>query len=137
VQWYALPAGVYLLGISFLEWQRGNMNFARWIDYAAATLMMGSLFGQTLLYGWSFALLLGAEGFAAFWWGSARRLRRFLYAGMMGVVLATLAQLINSLQSINQWLVFGVIGLIVVAAILIKRRIEDVRALRQILETWE
>jgi hypothetical protein len=138
VQWYALPAGLYLLGISFLEWQRGNKDFARWIDYAAVTLMMGSLFWQTLLYGWSFALLLGAEGFAAFWWGSARRLRRFLYAGMMGVVLATLAQLINSLQSINQWLVFGVIGLIVVvAAILIERRIEDVKALRQIFETWE
>ncbi len=138
VQWYALPAGLYLLGVSFLEWQRGNKDFARWIDYAAVTLMMGSLFWQTLLYGWSFALMLGAEGFAAFWWGSARRLRRFLYAGMMGVVLATLAQLINSLQSINQWLVFGVIGLIVVvAAILIERRIEDVKALRQMIETWE
>jgi hypothetical protein len=155
VQWYALPAGVYLLGISFLEWHdgtsidsmqsielktchHGNKDFARWIDYAAVTLMMGSLFWQTLMYGWSFAVMLGAEGFAAFWWGSARRLRRFLYAGMMGVVLATLAQLINSLQSINQWLVFGIIGLIVVvAAILIERRIEDVKALRQTLETWE
>ncbi|MBI5033513.1 MAG: hypothetical protein HZB51_23575 [Chloroflexi bacterium] len=138
VQWYALPAGLYLLGVSFLEWQRGNHNLARWIDYAAVVLMMGSLFWQTLLYGWSYALLLGAEGFAAFWWGSARRLRRFLYAGMMGVVLATLAQLINALQSINQWLVFGIIGLIVViAAILIERRIEDVKALRQIFETWE
>ena len=57
---------------------------------------------------------------------------------MMGVVLATLAQLINSLQSINQWLLFGVIGLsVVIAAILIERRIEDVKALRQIFETWE
>ena len=138
VQWYALPAGVYLLGVSFLEWQRGSKNLARWIDYAAVVLMMGSLFWQTLLYGWSFALMLGAEGFAAFWWGSARRLRRFLYAGMMGVVLAVLAQLINSLQSINQWLVFGIIGLlVVVAAIMIERRIEDVKALRQMIETWE
>lgn len=138
VQWYALPAGLYLLGVSFLEWERGNKDLARWIDYAAVVLMMGSLFWQTLLFGWSYALMLGAEGFAAFWWGSARRLRRFLYAGLMGVVLATLAQLINSLQSVNQWLVFGIIGLIVVvAAILIERRIEDVKALRQMIETWE
>jgi hypothetical protein len=138
VQWYALPAGLYLLGVSFLEWQRGNKDFARWIDYAAVVLMMGSLFWQTLLYGLGFALILGAEGFAAIWWGSARRLRRFLYAGMMGVVLAVVAQLINSLQSVNQWLVFGIIGLlVVVAAILIERRIEDVKALRQMIETWE
>ncbi|MBI5304457.1 MAG: hypothetical protein HY868_20155 [Chloroflexi bacterium] len=138
VQWYALPAGMYLLGIAFLEWQRGNRNFARWLDYAAVVLMMGSLFWQTLLYGWTFALMLGAEGFAAFWWGSARRLRRFLYAGLMGIVLATVAQLINSLQSVNQWLVFGGIGLVVVIlAIVIERKMEDIKAWRQVLETWE
>jgi hypothetical protein len=135
VQWYALPAGLYLLGISFIEWRNGNRTFARWIDYAAVLLMMGSLFWQTLLFGWNYFLMLFAEGFAAFWWGSARRLRRFLYAGMMGVILATVAQLINSLQSINQWLVFGGTGLIVViAAILIERNIDKIR---QTLETWE
>ncbi len=138
IQWYALPAGVYLLGMAFLEWRRGNKNLSRWIDYAAVGLMLGSLFWQTLLYGWSFAVLLGAEGFAAFWWGSARRLRRFLYAGMMGIILATVAQLINSLQSVNQWLVFGVIGLVtIIAAIGIERKMEDIKALRQVLETWE
>jgi hypothetical protein len=138
VQWYALPAGLYLLGISFLECQRGNANLARWIDYAAVLLMMGSLFWQTLLFGWSHGLMLGAEGFGALWWGSARRLRRFLYAGMMGVVLATLAQLLNSLQSVNQWVVFGTIGLtVVLTAIVVERKMEEIKAFRQILETWE
>jgi hypothetical protein len=138
VQWYAVPAGVYLLSIGFLEARRGNKGLARWLDYAAVVLMMGSLFWQTLLFGWSYALTLGAEGFAAFWWGSGRRLRRFLYAGMMGVILATTAQLINSLRSVNQWIVFGVIGLlVVVAAIVIERKLEDIKAWRQILETWE
>ncbi len=100
--------------------------------------MMGSLFWQTLMFGFAYALLLGTEGFAAFWWGSARRLRRFLYAGMMGVVLATVAQLVNSLQSINQWIVFGIIGLtVVVAAILVERTLDDIKAWRQVLETWE
>jgi hypothetical protein len=138
VQWYAIPAGLYLLGIAYLEWQRGNKTLARWLEYAAVLLMMGSLFWQTLLFGWRYALMLGAEGFAAFWWGSARRLRRFLYAGMMGVILATTAQLINSLRSINQWIVFGVIGLlVVVAAIVIERKLEDIKTWRQVLETWE
>jgi hypothetical protein len=100
--------------------------------------MMGSLFWQTLLFGWQYALLLGTEGFAAFWWGSARRLRRFLYVGMIGVILSTIAQLINSLWSINQWIVFGVMGLLVViAALVIERKLEDIRAWREVLESWE
>ncbi len=138
VQWYAAPAGLYLLCIGYLEAKRGTKTLARWLDYAAVLLMMGSLFWQTLLFGWSYALMLGAEGFGAFWWGSGRRLRRFLYAGMMSVILATTAQLINSLRSVNQWIVFGMIGLlVVVAAIVIERKLEDIKAWRQILETWE
>ena len=139
VQWYAIPAGLYLLGIGYLEWERGSRLLARWLDYAAMLLMIGSLFWQTLRFGWQFALLLGVEGFVSLWWGSARRLRRFFYAGMVGVILATLAQLINSLQSINQWIVFGTIGLLLVAAAaIVERKLEDIRAsLQEVLEDWE
>jgi hypothetical protein len=139
VQWYAIPAGLYLLGIAYLEWQDGNKTLGRWLDYAAMLLMMGSLFWQTLLFGWGYAMLLGLEGFSAFWWGSARRLRRFFYAGMVGVMLATLGQLINSLRSINQWIVFGVIGLLLVAvAILVERKLEEIKVWQdKMFETWE
>jgi hypothetical protein len=128
-----------LLGIAYFEWQYGHKNLARWLDYAAMTLMLGSLFWQTLLYGWGYALLLGGEGFLAFWWGSARRLRRFFYAGMVGVILATLGQLLNALSSINQWIVFGIIGLLLVAiAVLVERKLEDIKMWQEkILETWE
>jgi hypothetical protein len=138
LQWYAIPAGLYLLGIGFVEWTRGNKNMARWLDYAAILLMFGSLFWQTLVFGWQFALLLGAEGFAAFWWGSARRLRRFFYAGMAGVVLAGLGQLLNALQEVNQWITFGLIGLVlVILAIVVERRLEAIKAWQQVLETWK
>jgi hypothetical protein len=138
VQWYALPAGLYLLGIGALEWARGNRGLARWLDYAAMLLMFGSLFWQTLSFGWWFALTLGSEGFAAFWWGSARRLRRFFYAGMTGVILATLGQLLNALQAVNQWITFGIIGLVLVAiAIIVERKLEAIKAWQQVLETWE
>jgi hypothetical protein len=139
VQWYAIPAGLYLLGIAYLEWERGHKRLARWLDYAAMLLMMGSLFWQTLLFGWGYALLLGSEGFSAFWWGSARRLRRFFYAGMVGVMLATLGQLINSLRSINQWIVFGTIGLLLIAmAVFVERKLEDIKAWQEkVLENWE
>ena len=138
VQWYAIPVGIYLLGIGFLEWERGNRHLARWLDYIAMLLLMGSLFWQTLVFGWWYALLLGSEGFVAFWWGSARRLRRFFYAGMAGVILATLGQLLNALQEVNQWITFGLIGLIlVVLAIIVERKLEAIKAWQQVLETWE
>ena len=138
LQWYALPAGLYLFSIGFLEWQQGNRNLARWLDYAGILSLMGSLFWQTLVYGWWFAILLGGAGFAAFWWGSARRLRRFFYAGMSGVVLAALGQLLNALQEVNQWITFGLIGLLlVVIAIIVERKLEAIKAWQQVLETWE
>ncbi|MBE7552137.1 MAG: hypothetical protein HS126_13795 [Anaerolineales bacterium] len=138
VQWYAIPAGLYLLTIAYMEWRRGNKVLARWLDYAAMLLMLGSLFWQTLLFGWGYALLLGTEGFSAFWWGSARRLRRFFYAGMVAVILATIGQLVNSLRSINQWIVFGLIGLIlVVVAVIVERKLDNIKAWQEVLDSWE
>ncbi|HEU0293682.1 MAG TPA: hypothetical protein VFR47_13155 [Anaerolineales bacterium] len=138
LQWYAIPAGLYLLCIGLIEWTKGNRILARWVDYAAIFLLLGSLFWQTLEFGWLFALLLGSEGFADFWWGSARRLRRFFYAGMAGVVLAALGQLLNALQEVNQWITFGLIGiLLVVIAIIVERKLEAIKAWQQVLETWE
>ena len=89
-------------------------------------------------FGWLYALMRGAEGLAAFWWGSARRLRRFFYAGLGRVLLATVAQLLNSLQSINQWIVFGIIGLgLVVTGLIVERKLEEIKLWREVLETWE
>ncbi|MCB9076471.1 MAG: hypothetical protein H6631_02665 [Anaerolineaceae bacterium] len=138
VQWYAFPAGLFLVSIAYFEWRKGNRDFARWLDYSAAVLMLGSLFWQTLLFGWIYALFLGTEGLAAFFWGSYRRLRRFLYIGMVGMILATVGQLLNSLQSVNQWIVFGIIGLLLVAtAVIVERKLEDIKTWHEILETWE
>ncbi len=139
VQWYAFPAGLYLIGVSYLEWRDGRKFAARWVDYAALALMLGSLFWQTLVFGWHYAVMLVAEGLTLLWFGSARRLRRFFYAGMLGVMLATVGQLINALQSVNQWIVFGSIGLLLVAlAALIERRLEQIKAaLQEVFEDWE
>jgi hypothetical protein len=138
LQWYALPAGLYLLGIGFLERQRDHRMLARWLDYAAILLMLGSLFWQTLVFGLWFAMLLVSEGLAAFYWGSARRLRRFFYAGMAGVILSGLGQLLNSLQEVNQWITFGLIGiLLVLMALVVERKLEAIKAWQQVLESWE
>jgi hypothetical protein len=140
IQWYALPVGLYLLGIAFIEWNRGNKLLARWLDYAALLLMLGSLFWQTWLFGWLFALMLLTEGLTfLFLLGISRQLRRFFYAGLIGVMLAVLGQLLNAQQHVNQWLIFGIIGLLMISgAIAIERNMEAIKTWRdQVLETWE
>jgi multisubunit Na+/H+ antiporter MnhG subunit len=77
---------------------------------------------------------------AALWWGSGRRLRRFLYGGMVGVILATLGQLIHSLQSVLQWiLVSVVVGLaLFLLGAFVERNLGRLKAsLQEALETWE
>ncbi|MFQ5614088.1 MAG: SCO7613 C-terminal domain-containing membrane protein, partial [Anaerolineae bacterium] len=146
VQWYALPVGLYLLGISYLEWQRQKAGLrgalARWLDYAAILLMAGTAFWQSLTTPWLYAALLSLEGAGFFWWGSARRLRRIFYAGLVCIVLAVIGQFVQSLLLFNRWIVFGVAGLTLVAlAILLERRLEVIlersRDWRERLEMWE
>ncbi len=138
LQWYALPAGLYLLGVAYLEWDHGSRSLARWLDYAAIFLILGSLFWQTLVFGWGFALLMGGVGLFAFWWGSARRLRRFFYAGIVGVILATVGQLLNALQHINQWVTFGIVGLLlVIVGLVVERKRESLKVWQDTLDDWE
>jgi hypothetical protein len=144
VQYYAIPAGVYLLMVGYLEWHRGSRALARWVDYSALVLLLGTSFWQSLgPVGWSYALLMGFEGLAITWWGSTRRLRRFLYAGVVGVTVDVAGQLIQPLlTATNRWIVFGIVGIFLVSlAILVERRLENVLALtkdvRRRLEDWE
>ncbi|MFZ6031253.1 MAG: hypothetical protein ACOYYS_26385 [Chloroflexota bacterium] len=146
VQWYVLPAGLYLLAISYFEWTRGGedgKSLARWLDRAALLLLLGSVFWQSLGdLGGRYALLMGVECLLAVWWGSARRLRRFLYIGVAGMTLNVFGQLIDPLLSANRWIVFAFVGsILLVLAILIERRRETVLKLsadvRKQLEGWE
>jgi hypothetical protein len=137
IQWYIMPTGFYLLGIGYFEWRRGNKTLGRWLDYLAIVLTMGTLFWQTLVFGLAYALLLAMVGFLFIWWGTIRRLRRFLYAGTGGVVLGAMGELVNQFWSINQWIVFGVVGLLVIiTAIVVERKLDDIKAWHE-LENWE
>jgi hypothetical protein len=148
-QWYAVPAGLYLLGIGWSEWRQGRKALARWIDRAGMLVWLGTSWWQSLPTtagrmdsGWPYALLMGAEALLLVWWGSARRLRRFLYVGAAAVVLDAVTQTIEPLLSVNRWIVFGVVGsLLVGTAILVERNLNKIRELsaemRGRLEGWE
>jgi hypothetical protein len=145
-QWYAVPAGVYLLGVGWLEWRRGQAGLARWADRAGMFVWLGSAWWQSLPGmaepGWPYALLMGAEALLLVWWGSARRQKRLLYAGMVGVVLNAVTQSIEPLLSANRWIVFGIVGVLLLGlGLLVERRLEAVREfsleLRERLEGWD
>lgn len=159
VQWYVIPVGLYLLAIGYLEWSGGwpgargspaERSLARWVDRAAMLLLLGSAFWQSLGdHGGRYALLMGVEALVIAWWGSARRLRRFLYTGVVAVVLDVAGQLIDPLLSADSWIVFAVTGSgLLVLAILAERRLRAVEwrlkgafplaeQIRKRLEEWE
>jgi hypothetical protein len=145
-QWYAIPAGLYLLAIGWLEWRAGNKALARWVDRAGMLVWLGSAWVQSLPgvsdRSWPFALIMGVEALLLVWWGSARRQRQFLYVGLVAVVVDAVTQSIEPLLTVNRWIVFGVAGLLLVGlAVLIERRVDKIRELsaemRARLETWE
>ncbi len=144
VQWYAIPAGIYLLAVSYWEQQEGHRRLALWIDRTALLLLFGSAFWQSLARpdGWRYALLMGVEGLLVAWWGSARRQRRFLYSGVSAVVIAVVGQLLEPLLSVNVWIVLGSVGLLMfLIGLLIEPRLEAAKRLsqelQQRLEDWE
>jgi hypothetical protein len=146
VQWYAVPAGIYLLGVGWMEWRQKRRALARWIDRAGMLVWLGTAWWQSLPgvmdSGWPYALILGAESLLLVWWGSARRQKQFLYVGAAALVVNVVTQSIEPLLSVNRWIVFGIAGLLLVSlAILVERRLEKIRELsaelRVRLEGWE
>ena len=145
-QWYAVPAGLYLLGVGWLEWRRGRKTLARWIDRAGMLVWLGTAWWQSLPgvmpSGWPYALIMGFEALVLIWWGSARRQKSFLYIGAVAVVLNVVTQSIEPLLSVNRWIVFGLAGLLLVGiAVLVERKLEAIREmsadLRGRLAAWE
>ena len=142
LQYYALPASLYLFGVAWLEWTHGSRNLAAWIDRAAIVLMFGSALWQSFgHWGIVYALLMMLEGIALVALGSVRRLRRLLYAGVGGVVTAVLAQLIEPLFNLETYIFFILGAALLAAGILIEQRREKVlqfaHELKLKLEDWE
>jgi len=146
IQWYAVPAGLYLLGVGRLEWRQGRRTLSHWIDRAGILVLLGTAWWQSLPgvmdSGWPYALLMGAESLLLVWWGSARRQKQFLYAGAVSLIVNVITQSIEPLLSVDRWIVFGLAGLLLVGlAILVERKLEASRGLsadlRIRLEGWE
>ncbi|MCA9982012.1 MAG: hypothetical protein KDD89_14310, partial [Anaerolineales bacterium] len=142
LQLYALPSGLYLLVIGWLEWRYGNKRLAVWVDYAGFLLLLGSLFYQSFgTWGRLYALLMVVEGLLLVWAGSWRRMRRYLYAGITAVVLGIGSQMINPILDLNAFVLLALGLFLVLVGIGLERRLDTLRDLvkkfRPDLEKWE
>ena len=119
VQAYAIPAGLYLMGIAFFERRRSSTRLSVLIEGAAVLLLVGSSFWQSVAEdpGWPYAILLAAESLLLILWGAANRTRLALAAGIAAFTLNLAYQAAGLLANLQGQLIGLIVGLLIVALI--------------------
>lgn len=143
LQWYAIPAALYLLGVGAVERRLGRRGLAQVVDLAGLTLLLGSSLWQSLgPSGFPYAVLLAIEALLVVWFGAAQRVRRHFFGGLGALLVNVIVQSINPVRALDKTVLFLSLGvLLVVTAILAERRREQIirttRAWWTRLEAWE
>jgi hypothetical protein len=126
-QWYVVPAGLYLLalaeGLRRFQQQR---RVSQLIEAAAAVLILGTTLGQALRgAGPLLAIVLCGEALLLGGYGALLRLRAPFVAGVAFFVAGVLWMVIDALRPVNQWVLLGVAGLLMVAAYVLLERHQE------------
>jgi hypothetical protein len=145
-QFYAIPGGLYFLGIAFLEARRDHKRYAIALELLGLGVLLLPSFIQSLSRedGLPYFILFLVEGFLVLAWGVFQRRKISFFAGIGAVALNLVAQLILLMQisNITRWIVALGAGLLIMGlAIYIERQREQVRARLsewgETLEQWE
>jgi hypothetical protein len=123
-QAYAIPAGLYLLGIAYFERRRGFLpavasGLPGLIEGAAVLLLVVSSFWQSVTDepSWAYALLLAVESILLVLWGAVNRTRLPSLGGIVAFVLNVLYQTAGLLSTRSGAVIGLTIGLLLVAVI--------------------
>ena len=145
-QLYAIPAGLYLTGIGFLERRLARRPFASLVESFGLAVLLTTSFIQSLdsAGGFPYFLLLLVEALLVIWWGAARRIKVPFFIGLGVSALNVVAQVVVliNVYDVNRFLViFGVGLLLVTVAMFVERQRARIIARTQewfeVLETWE
>ncbi len=145
-QWYAIPGGLYFLGLGYLEWTHNKSKYAVALEILGLGLLLVTSFAQSLNgeSGLPYFALLLVEGLVVIWWGVFQKRKIPFFTGIGASALNIVAQVIVlvNVYDINRWLVaFGAGLLIMGLAIYIERSRERLRErareLSETLEKWE
>jgi hypothetical protein len=148
-QAFALPAGMYLLVIAYLEWRRGtDHRIKALLETAALVLLLGVTLIQSVgflcagLDRYVYATFLLLESVALFGLGAALHWRRSFVSGALALVLDVFILLADPLRAMNTWYLVAIIGLAMIAAVVFieqqRQRIPFwLHDWRLRLETWD
>jgi len=145
-QWYAIPGGLYFIGLGSMEWTRRKSKYAIGLEIFGLGVLLVTSFAQSLdgETGLPYFVLLLFEGLTVIWWGVYQKRKIPFFTGIGATAINVVAQVIIliNVYDINRWFVaFGVGLLIMGMAIYIERSRERLRErareLSETLEKWE
>jgi hypothetical protein len=146
-QLYAIPAGLYFIGIGALERRRERRPFTIYIECFGLAVLLLTSFIQSLnsAGGLPYFVLLLVEALLIIWWGAARRIKILFFIGLGTSVLNVVGQLtvlFRGGSSLIRWLILGSAGLLFVSlAVFVERQqtriVARAQEWRETLETWE
>jgi len=147
-QWYAIPAGLYLVGVGNLERRLGRKPLAMLIESLGLAVLLVTTFSQSLdggMSGLPYFVLLIVEGIGVVAWGALRRLRSPFFIGLAANVINVLAQLVLLFvgpSALIRWLIIGGTGLFIVTSVVyveiqLKQLIARAQAWREALAAWD
>jgi hypothetical protein len=144
-QLYAIPIGLYLMGVGTLE-RRRRSHFPVLLECFGLAVLLLTTFIQSLngVEGFPYFVLLLAEGIAVIGWGAWRCIKIPFFIGLGASALNVVAQVVVlvSVYEVNRWfIIFGVGTLLVATAVMVERRrerlVSRVQEWRGTLEGWD
>lgn len=145
-QWYAIPGGLYFIGMGFLEWSRNRKGYAVAIELLGLGILLVTSFTQSLngAQGFPYFVLLMIESLLVIWWGVLQRRKIPFFTGIGASVLNIIAQVtvLVNVYNVNIWLVGLGVGLLIMGiAVWVELKREQLRTrareLTETLEKWE
>lgn len=131
MQFYVIPVGVYLLALANgIRYFQRHDQLARLIDTSGVVVLLGTTFlhaaGSPDNIG--YILLVGGESLLVAAYGALARLRVPFVGGIASFVLGVLWLAANAARLLNQWLLLGLLGLLMLLAyVVLERQQEQLR----------
>ncbi len=143
-QWFAVPAGLYFIGVGVFERRRGRDRFSLLLESLGLAVMLVTSFIQSLdpENGFWYFLLLLVEGLAAMGWAAFQRRKAPFLIGLGANVFNILGQVVLVFiggTGITRWVISILVALVLLLATMFAERwiIPRAQDLRERLEAWE
>lgn len=146
-QFYAIPAGIYLLGVGYVERRRNaqtnsepaayyseqaeidkDISISPLLEAMAVLLMGASVLIQSITtqgHEWVYAVLMGVEGVGMIVWGAAIRSKVLLIGGLLLFFVDVIYQTTSLLSSFGGAIVGIVLGITLLVLVIMAERFRE------------